>query len=339
MRRVYIKELTRDYSLFRVVILDKSITEFLPSLLNVSKVYALYIYRRRNQLVDTYYEKGALEKSFLAVIPFIKEEMDVIREIQRFNKLFKKLEPIFKGLKSPTSIEELKELYEDYYVYWSLVAIIFYVPEFSETSDKLKRMSVEARYRTQEYADEIEKVFKRSLKAIAPHLKNKTRFILPEEVWSGEIFEDFIYKKIKDREKGFVFYDGQLYLGEEKKSLNKLNIQIQDSEEEIVLIKGNIAQKGIVSGEVKVVMSYKEISKVKEGDVLVAPMTMPTFLSGMRKAVAFVTDEGGLMCHAAIISREMKKPCIVGTKVATKLLKDGMKVEVNADLGIVNILR
>ena len=59
----------------------------------------------------------------------------------------------------------------------------------------------------------------------------------------------------------------------------------------------------------------------------------------MEKASAFVTDEGGMLCHAAIIAREMNKPCIVGTKSATKILKDGDLVEVDANAGIVKILK
>jgi pyruvate,water dikinase len=59
----------------------------------------------------------------------------------------------------------------------------------------------------------------------------------------------------------------------------------------------------------------------------------------MQKASAFVTDEGGLMCHAAIVSREMNKPCIVGTKSATRLIKDGDMIEVDADKGIVRVIK
>ena len=62
------------------------------------------------------------------------------------------------------------------------------------------------------------------------------------------------------------------------------------------------------------------------------------FIGAMEKAAAFVTDEGGITCHAAIIAREMKKPCIIGTKNATKVLKDGDIVEVDANTGIVKII-
>ena len=68
-------------------------------------------------------------------------------------------------------------------------------------------------------------------------------------------------------------------------------------------------------------------------------MTTPWYLPAMKKAAGFITDEGGLLCHAAIVSREMNKPCIIGTKIATKVLKDGDLVEVDANNGVVKILK
>jgi len=106
----------------------------------------------------------------------------------------------------------------------------------------------------------------------------------------------------------------------------------------IHVIKGVSAQKGTVKGIVKVVRSYHDIKKVEEGDILVANTTHPTYLPAMQKAAAFVTNEGGMLSHAAIISRELKKPCIVNTQNATKVLKTGDIVEVDADKGIVKKL-
>jgi phosphohistidine swiveling domain-containing protein len=104
-------------------------------------------------------------------------------------------------------------------------------------------------------------------------------------------------------------------------------------------IKGTIAQPGKVRGRVVVVNKVSETIKVKPGNILVTYMTSPDFLPAMKKAVAFVTDEGGLTCHAAIIAREMKKPCVIGTKIATRVLKDGDLVEVDADKGVVRIIK
>jgi phosphohistidine swiveling domain-containing protein len=103
-------------------------------------------------------------------------------------------------------------------------------------------------------------------------------------------------------------------------------------------ITGNIAYKGIVRGKAKIVFNVYDINKVCKGDILVAVMTFPNFVPAMEKAAAFVTDEGGILCHAAIIAREMKKPCIIATKNATQILKDNDEIEVDADKGIVSIV-
>jgi pyruvate,water dikinase len=96
---------------------------------------------------------------------------------------------------------------------------------------------------------------------------------------------------------------------------------------------------GKARGIVKVITSAKLLYKVNEGDILVTAMTRPEYLISMRKAAAIITDDGGITCHAAIISRELKIPCIIGTKYATRILKDGDLVEVDANKGIVKILK
>lgn len=101
-------------------------------------------------------------------------------------------------------------------------------------------------------------------------------------------------------------------------------------------LKGQIAYRGRASGTVRVVIDpFTYDGPFDEGDILVAGMTRPEFLPLMKKAAAFVTDAGGILSHAAIVAREMKKPCLIGTQTATKAFKDGDRVEVDAEQGIV----
>lgn len=96
-----------------------------------------------------------------------------------------------------------------------------------------------------------------------------------------------------------------------------------------VILKGQGASPGIATGHVKIVSSPKKISKVKKGDILVAKMTTPDYVPAMKKAAAIVTDEGGTTSHAAIVSRELGIPCVVGTGEATRVLRDEMVVTVH----------
>ena len=100
-------------------------------------------------------------------------------------------------------------------------------------------------------------------------------------------------------------------------------------------IKGSIAFPGKAIGKARVILDPMKAKDFEEGDVLVAGMTRPDYLSLMKKAAAFVTDGGGILCHAAIVARELKKPCIIGTQKSTIFFKDGDLLEVDADKGIV----
>lgn len=100
-----------------------------------------------------------------------------------------------------------------------------------------------------------------------------------------------------------------------------------------VILKGDPASPGIASGPAKVIFSPKEIDKVLAGDVLVAPQTNPDFVPAMKKAIAIVTDSGGRTSHAAIVSRELGIPAIVGTQFATKKIKTGNIITVNGTKG------
>lgn len=103
-------------------------------------------------------------------------------------------------------------------------------------------------------------------------------------------------------------------------------------------LSGTVGSSGVASGRVSVVFTNRDLAKVRKGDVIVAPMTRQDFVPALRKAAALITDEGSVTCHAAIIARELGIPCIVATKTATQLFKDGDRVEVDAEKGIVKKL-
>ncbi len=99
-------------------------------------------------------------------------------------------------------------------------------------------------------------------------------------------------------------------------------------------LKGKSAFVGKVKGRCWVILDYHQ-AIIKKDEILVTGMTDPNYLFLMKKAAAIITDGGGMLSHAAIAARELKKPCIIGTKIATKVLQDGDMVEVDANKGIV----
>lgn len=160
---------------------------------------------------------------------------------------------------------------------------------------------------------------------------------------------DFLQRKkaptkeiINQRKKGFVIYLSTnkklicLQGTDISKTIKSFKLAKDEKSEE--QITGMVACRGLAKGRVAIVRGVKDLEKVKEGDVLVAVTTHPDYVPAMRRVVAIVTDEGGVTSHAAIVAREFGVPCIVGTKRATKVLKDGGVVEVNADEGWVKSL-
>jgi phosphohistidine swiveling domain-containing protein/predicted transcriptional regulator len=140
------------------------------------------------------------------------------------------------------------------------------------------------------------------------------------------------------RKRGCLFYHkGDKYEVVTDVDAEKFKTEIFDKElnTEVNDFRGMPASRGRVRGKVKVIMSVKELDKVEQGDILVAVMTRPDYIAGIKRAAAIVTNEGGVTCHAAIVSRELGIPCVIGTKIATKVLKDGDLVEVNANHGVV----
>ncbi|MFA5987968.1 MAG: PEP-utilizing enzyme [Candidatus Paceibacterota bacterium] len=155
-----------------------------------------------------------------------------------------------------------------------------------------------------------------------------------------------VKETLADRKRGYsilVHYDGTMehesgVFEETKTTMDKyfLGQQIVQEQKEI---KGQVGSPGIIRGIVKIVRNIeKESYKLKDGNILVTGMTRPEFVPLMKIAGGIITDEGGITCHAAIISRELKIPCIIGTKIATRILKDDMEVEIDANKGIVHII-
>jgi len=126
------------------------------------------------------------------------------------------------------------------------------------------------------------------------------------------------------------------FSGDEAKKLRarlKFHVEKYAAGGEDKILRGNSAFKGKARGRVKIVNTMQEMAKMHEGNILVSHMTNPSIVPAMKKAAGIITDLGGITCHAAIVARELGKPCIIGTKIATQIFKDGEEVEMDADKG------
>jgi len=170
----------------------------------------------------------------------------------------------------------------------------------------------------------------------------QTRFLDNREIESGLKGKKLNKKEINQRilysiwffEKGQIFP----FTGDQAKEYKRRIIR-KKVKKKIGEFKGEVAYPGKVRGIIKIIACAEDIKKMKKGNILVSPATNPNLLPAMKIASAFITNEGGITCHAAIVARELKKPCIIGTKIATKVLRDGDLAEVDANRGVVKILK
>lgn len=151
----------------------------------------------------------------------------------------------------------------------------------------------------------------------------------------GQTIENH-YKRPMDIE--WSIENGEIYMLQARPITTLTEKKDSKSSNEIegkIILKGIGASPGVESGKVKIISEIEEIGKILDGDILVTKMTTPDMVPAMKKAAAIITDDGGLTCHAAIISRELGTPCVVGTKGATKNLKNEECVTVDGEKGIV----
>ena len=177
-----------------------------------------------------------------------------------------------------------------------------------------------------------------SLQSLYPELREYSSVLTIEEIKEGKLPTK---EELEKRLDHYIYTNSKLFTNETLSDIERIfgivfekNVsQPKDA------IKGQTASKGKAIGAVRIILGFAQNSKLQEGEILVTSMTMPNMIPAMRKAAAFVTDEGGITSHAAIIAREMKKPCVIGTKIATQTFKDGDLVEVDANKGIVKVLK
>ncbi|MEK6890006.1 MAG: PEP-utilizing enzyme [Nanoarchaeota archaeon] len=244
-----------------------------------------------------------------------KEKLSKMNKDEFLDKYKKEKEEVKKAIKKAKNLLGKDDIYVDLMQY-----IIYFRTQRTDVLNRAFCM----------YIPEMKKIAKNNSLTYEELL-----YCMPEEILKGIPSKAEIGSRIKDF--AIVIDNAKLLCFSGNKSKEIRDFLTQDLSS-ISELKGQSACKGYVKGTVKVIISADDFKKINLGDILVTSMTTPNMIAIMKKASAFVTDEGGITCHAAIISREMKKPCIIGTKFATKVLKDGDLIEVDADKGTVKKL-
>jgi phosphohistidine swiveling domain-containing protein len=246
--------------------------------------------------------------------------------------------------KSDLTLANLLELKANFYLHipphFSMKKVIDYLP--ARLQKKLTPGLIAARLKTENLFNAVDLALRKYTKLIAKEAGyplNLVDFLTIDEVELYLKNNKLPSKKeLVGRSNGLAFFcrgkNVELLAGKTYGDLQKYLVSFTGNE-----LKGTAAYKGMAKGVARIVLDPFKVKSFDKGDVLITGMTRPEFLSLMKKASAFVTDAGGLLSHAAIVARELKKPCILATENASKVIKDGDFVEVDANNGIVRILK
>ncbi|NQV13726.1 MAG: hypothetical protein HQ530_05505 [Parcubacteria group bacterium] len=260
-----------------------------------------------------------------------KVEQEYEEKMAQFNK--------FCATDHKDSSQAIAELWQYFIDFTNIIFIGYELPENcgTEVSKELYDLCFQIRRKFEDAHKKCFVIEEKIINQVAQEEEVDKEILLSLTVTE---FEKFLASKqlpaeIASRQKFFlVKYSEQ---GEER--YFDPNLWAEFAGEASGKLKGQTAHPGVVKGKVRIIRKVKDSRNFQTGEILVASMTDPRYLPIMEKAAAFVTDEGGITCHAAIVAREMQKPCIIGTKEATTTLSDGDLVEVNADQGTVNIIK
>jgi phosphoenolpyruvate synthase/pyruvate phosphate dikinase len=354
--------LARNIDFLTLVANARSNSDDLKKRLGFGIESALYL--TENKMANYYRDNDEQTKFILKIYKIIKNSPEklikILKNAEKINKLMKyEIEEakMQKEYFQKNSLKNLGDIFRKkynllYFHFAPCVVIPYFVGVASEKygvksknkkvenilakSKKLRAISYYINYRELIVGSILKEIAFR--KNISVKIINK---LTPEEIIELCNSNKRIIKKDKRTHAVYFRKYQEEYFQFDKvfyKSLRKI-LTKDKTKQKLSIIYGKIGYKGVKEGVAKVVYNKKDFSKFRKGDILVTINANPSLSPIIKKSKAIIADDGGITSHAAIVSREQKIPCIIGTKIATKVLKDGDLVEVDADKGIVRIIK
>jgi len=306
---------------------------------NKSFPYIVFVYH--DDTVSSYYDMEGLNWSRNLVLTRVKNDPDFVAKI--ISEVTPQLNYLSVFL-DKSVLTEKNQLLDFFEVFKQAYPWLLPMWEIGESDpEQIEKLNVspalELKESTMSLTDDVDNLIRNSLQKIFPRIGEYSHLLTIAELQQNKIPD---LEELKLRACGFIFTDGTLYRPDQIELIeSKYNIKLDLPmiAGNLTQITGNPASGGYAKGQVRKIMALKHLDNFHPGEILVSPMTMPDFVPAMKKAAAIITDEGGITCHAAIIARELKVPCVVGTKIATAVLQNGDLVEVDANLGIIRIIK
>lgn len=339
IKPILTSEYARDFSLPLVEIWCKAETTNPRHWTNSPQPTVPYeIFCRKNGLVNVWVDQAGVDwikQELHRLVSYDSDYVDLVVSKYRQNVL--KMDEYYLAQR-PLSHQELVAFLSQLEITWAWhEANWFLVEVLQEGNDPRAALPFNARKELQYLIPDADIIIRRALSSIFPTLGDLSAQLSVDEVVSKRLPQIIT---LEQRKQAYCYLQNQLYIGRSLREVGEeWGVAFElDYTTEVREFKGSVAFPGVVQGKVRKVMSREDLKHIQPGEILVTPMTMPEYVPAMKLAAAIVTDEGGIICHAAISAREMEKPCIIGTRVATRCLDSGDWVEVNANKGIITIL-
>ncbi len=332
------KQFSREKSLVYFCMWDRTDRQGYADFAGHVVQHNLFYLPAKEHKVSVYYNHDELQKLFVQIEERFRTETNIWHEIrQRLESEWQILHAYYRSEKILKTTEDFLRYFTSLTTWWSAMTVVFFIPDIKGINEEIRSKALAYREQGEKFTEISHKIIVDYWNTYAPKsFTDVFSVITPEEliaIIDGTIKNEEI-TQIRKRLNGYGMLDGHVYSLDELLSVLKANdIQLEESYADYPSaseVRGTTAYAGKVQGHVCRVIKKSDLEKVKTGDILIAEMTNPDYVPYIKIASAFVTDEGGMTCHASIVARELQKPCIVGTKIATKVFKDGDFVEVDA---------
>lgn len=271
-------------------------------------------------------------KKMLVVLSFEKKR-DVLRILHQHQKNLPHLHAIREKLVLPKKalLEFIERMREPMFA-----CVLYSYLSTANAEPEVKKTAADIRREDHFFADSTA-IIRASVQALFPEYAQYADYI-PKH----ELLNDMPpVRKFKNRYPCFInTSEGKQYTSSlhDFQRNNPPYTFVEETADASVDIKGQTARPGRAHGKARIIRKVSDASKMKKGEIVVSPMTTPDMLMALKHASAIITDEGGTLCHASLVARELGIPCIIGTRIATKVLKDGDTVEVDAEKGVIRKL-
>lgn len=353
---IWIPVFKRELSFFQVWIADQAFTTEMKKNLGWGFSKTLNICERGVR--DSYYSSVDIVRFIHFLNSKLKQDPRFINATNtRLKKYAKQCDIVMRQLKRYQTKQATQDYFKKFLDIFLAMASLYRFPTMVErASDKLKlsKVTILACGRARDAAGKVlikatgTKIPK-LLEYTARHLKLSKDIIVnlsPQEIdelFAGERSSSRLKDLANKRKRLYILLTinekKDIFYGKKAQYLRDRTYRQITSSLQVNKIVGKAAYPGRVNGKVRVVIYREQWKRLQKGDILVTPMTRLDSVPYLKKIKTIITDEGGITCHAAIVSRELKIPCVIGTKIATRVLKDGDLVEVDANKGVVKILK